>query len=118
MTTAFSRQARCAKRELLDRELAEAELDAAPPSELGVGDELLQTLVERPRRRPADEGAAPLAAHDLAALLEAIQRGPEGAARDAQPPRELLLGREALARAVAPGRQPPPQRVLRDVDQR
>jgi hypothetical protein len=98
--------------------MGELEPQAAAASQLVVRDELLEALVEGPRRGAADEGAAALAAHDLAVLLQAPQRGAQGAARDAQAGGELLLGRQALAGAVAPGREPAAQRVLGDVDQR
>jgi hypothetical protein len=82
-----------AERHLLDLELADLQAHAAPARQLAVGDELLQALVERPRGRLPDVGAAALAAHDLAALLEPAECGAQRAARDPQPRGQLLLGR-------------------------
>ena len=54
----------------LDLQLADLQAHAAAARQLAVGHEPLQALVERPRTPRADEGAAALAAHDLAAALE------------------------------------------------
>ena len=70
------------------------------------------------RRDAADERAAALAADDLAALLQALQRGAQRAARDAEHRREVVLGRQPVARPVAAGREPVAQRLLGAVDQR
>ena len=107
-----------AQRAPLDLQVGELQPQAAPAGELVVGDELLQALVQRPRRGAPDERAAALAAHDLSALLQALQRRAQRAARDPQAGGQLLLGWKALARAVAPGGQPAAQGVLGDVDQR
>ena len=60
---------------ILDLDVAHAELHAAAAGEHRVRLEALEALDERGRRRdPADERAAALAADDLAALLEALER--------------------------------------------
>src|ERR687888_645825 len=58
------------KRALLDHEPAGLELDPVPARELGIGHELLESLVEAGRSRAPDVGAAALPADDLAALFE------------------------------------------------
>jgi len=64
-----------ADRPLLDLDVLGAEREPAAGSDRRVGLEPLEPLPERGRHRhPADERAAPLTAHDLAALLQALKR--------------------------------------------
>src|SRR5262249_50495267 len=65
----------------------------------------------------AKERAAALTAHDLAAVLEPLQRGPQRAAGDAEHLGDVVLRRQAIAGAVSPRSKPVAQRLLGAVDQ-
>ena len=66
----------------------------------------------------SDEGAASLAAHDLARVLEPRQGGAQRSPRDPEHHGDLVLRREPVARTVATRREPVAQRLLGAVDER
>ena len=97
----------------LDAHVAHAERQSPAARERRVGLEALQALLQRARLRDvADERAAALAADDLPAVLQAAQRGAQRAARDPEHRGQVVLGREAVALAVATRRQPVAQGLL------
>ena len=104
---------------LLDPQLGRGQVDPAALGQRRVGLESLEPLVELRRHGDApDECAAALAADDLARVLQALQRGAQRPARDAEHLGHVVLGWQAVAGPVAPGREPVAQRLLGAVDQR
>jgi hypothetical protein len=101
-----------------DLEVAHRQRDAAPRGELRVRPQHLQALVERGRAHDlADVRPRPLAARDLAGVLEPVKRRAQRPARYPEHRRELQLGRQPVALAVRAGRQPGPQGLLGVVDE-